>query len=168
MAGTRRPGPPPQPTEAKRRRGNPGHRPLPTTLVALAPVVLGEVVDPSDGSPGAELVRRLLQTAASTWVADPDRLGVLQLLHDGWNRRATLLDDIDRNGTSYASDSEKGGLRYYRRPEVVELESLEKRLTTWLSLLGLTPSDRSRLGVAEVKARSRLEDLRDRRRSRAG
>jgi hypothetical protein len=28
-----------------------------------------------------------------------------------------------------------------------------------LSLLGLTPSDRSKLGVAEVKARGKLEEL---------
>jgi phage terminase small subunit len=46
------------------------------------------------------------------------------------------------------------------------MDSAASRLTGWLSLLGLTPSDRSRLGVAEVKAKSRLEALRERRESR--
>ncbi len=41
-----------------------------------------------------------------------------------------------------------------------------KELGVCLSKLGLSPSDRSRLGVAEVKARSKLEELMDRRRTR--
>lgn len=60
----------------------------------------------------------------------------------------------------------QSGVRYYRRPETIALDELEKRIAAWLAALGLTPADRSRLGVAEVKARSKLEALRDRRASR--
>jgi hypothetical protein len=35
-----------------------------------------------------------------------------------------------------------------------------------LGLLGFTPTDRSRLGVAEVKAKSKLEELMERRANR--
>jgi hypothetical protein len=43
------------------------------------------------------------------------------------------------------------------------LRELEKNITNSLSLLGFTPTDRSRLGVAEVKAKSKLEELRAKR-----
>jgi hypothetical protein len=39
------------------------------------------------------------------------------------------------------------------------LRALETQLVAILSVLGLNPTDRSRLGVAEVKARGALEDL---------
>ena len=38
-----------------------------------------------------------------------------------------------------------------------------KEYRSCLSLLGLSPSDRARLGIAEVKARSKLEEMMDRR-----
>jgi hypothetical protein len=38
---------------------------------------------------------------------------------------------------------------------------LEKSISSNLGLLGFTPSDRTRLGLAEVKARSKLEALQD-------
>jgi hypothetical protein len=46
------------------------------------------------------------------------------------------------------------------------LRELEKNITNSLSLLGFTPTDRSRLGIAEVKAKSKLEELRARRDNR--
>lgn len=158
-----RTGRPPKPTELKRRLGNPGRRPLPSSnVIALAPVV-GQLVTPLADGDG--LVTALLDSAASAWIALPDRLTVLELVRTAWDRRALLLEDLRANGESYAAEGQSGR-RYYRRPEAVELESLEKRITTWLSLLGLTPTDRSRLGVAEVKARNRLEELQVRRATR--
>jgi hypothetical protein len=46
------------------------------------------------------------------------------------------------------------------------LRELDRQIVSNLSLLGFTPSDRSRLGVAEVKAKSRLEELMERRAAR--
>jgi len=46
------------------------------------------------------------------------------------------------------------------------LRELDRQIVSNLSLLGFTPSDRSRLGVAEVKAKSKLEELMERRASR--
>lgn len=46
------------------------------------------------------------------------------------------------------------------------LRQLDKQLVTNLSLLGFTPSDRSRLGLVQVKAKSKLEELMERRASR--
>ena len=46
------------------------------------------------------------------------------------------------------------------------LRQLDKQLVSNLSLLGFTPSDRSRLGLVEVKAKTKLEELMERRASR--
>jgi len=40
-----------------------------------------------------------------------------------------------------------------------QLNDLERLITSNLGLLGFTPSDRTRLGLAEVKAQSKLEEL---------
>jgi hypothetical protein len=42
------------------------------------------------------------------------------------------------------------------------LREIDKQIVSNMSLLGFSPSDRARLGVAEVKARSALEELRAR------
>jgi len=42
------------------------------------------------------------------------------------------------------------------------LRALDKQLVSNLSLLGFTPSDRSRLGLVEVKARGKLDELLER------
>lgn len=138
-------GRPPKPIEEKRRLGNPGKRRLPkANLVALAPVhVLPATPDPASGE---ELVARILETPASAWISEPDRLALLPLLAEAWDERKRLLVNP-----------------VYTPAFVSRLGQLERNLTTWLSLLGLTPTDRSRLGVAEVKARSKLEEIRARR-----
>ena len=48
----------------------------------------------------------------------------------------------------------------------MSLLETEKLIQTSLSLLGFTPSDRSKLGLAEVKAKSKLEELMERRANR--
>lgn len=156
-----RTGRPPKPTEQKRRLGNPGRRPLPkpADVIALSPVI---VVDHTPTPDGDGLVRTLLDGPAAKWIATTDR-PTLDLLRDAWDRRASLVAYLADHGYSYELDG-----RWLRRPEATELVEIEKRITTWLSLLGLTPSDRSRLGVAEVKAANRLEELQARRAARLG
>jgi hypothetical protein len=39
------------------------------------------------------------------------------------------------------------------------LRELDRQIISSLSLLGFTPSDRTKLGVAEVKAASKLDEL---------
>jgi hypothetical protein len=39
------------------------------------------------------------------------------------------------------------------------LRELDRQIVSQLSLLGFSPADRSKLGVAEVKAKSKLEEL---------
>jgi hypothetical protein len=53
-------------------------------------------------------------------------------------------------------------LQNNRTDERKALRELDRQLVANLSLLGFTPTDRSRLGVAEVKRQSKLEDLKAR------
>jgi len=46
------------------------------------------------------------------------------------------------------------------------LRELDRQIVSNLSLLGFSPADRSRLGVAEVKAASKLEELMQRKAQR--
>ena len=45
----------------------------------------------------------------------------------------------------------------------MSINEIEKLISSNLGLLGFTPTDRSRLGVAEVKATSKIEELMARR-----
>lgn len=156
-----RTGRPPKPLEAKRRIGNPGGRPLSAGLTVISPASVIVL----DGGPttGRELVDALLAGPAAAWIADPDRIALLELVAQAWDERTELR----KSARELPSDWTQG--RYV--PAVLtRLERVERNLTSWLSMLGLSPIDRSRLGVAEVKARTKLEELRARRagRSRAG
>jgi hypothetical protein len=130
-------GRPPVPTERKRRTGNPGKRPLPATteLVAVDPV------DPDvlDSAPRATLERGLLAGAA--WLADSDSPTVF-LARDALEFYA----DLRANPLSKPADVTAAG----------------KWVQSLFSELGFTPGERARLGLAEVKAVSKLEELRAR------
>lgn len=140
-------GRPPKPIEQKRLAGNPGKRPLPNGTLALLPSTY-EAVEPHRplGAPGLELWNKVWEMG-STWISPTSDAEILlitcELIDERWNLRATVM----REG----------------RPEDRKaLRDLDRQLINNLSLLGFSPTDRSRLGVAEVKARSKLEELRQR------
>ena len=144
-------GRPPKPTELKRKMGNPGRRPLPTlaTVTALQPASTA----PDHLTPKSqELWDKLRSTAF--WISNTDESN-LQLLCEKLDRRD------EYNAKLQASDfvlyTDKGYA--YANPLVGMISTIETEITKLFSLLGLTPTDRTRLGVAEVKARSALDEL---------
>lgn len=138
-------GRPPKPVELKRKLGNPGKRPLPTPVTILPAVSPGELGD----GPVAELLRT---SGAAAWIGPTD----LPLVH----HTERLLSDIE----TIRSVLDEG----LRAEAVTLFVALNKEFRSCLSLLGLSPTDRGRLGVAEVKARSKLEEMLDRRGRRDG
>jgi hypothetical protein len=66
-----------------------------------------------------------------------------EMVDERWNLRIKVMKDN--------RPEERRGLR-----------ELDKQLVNNLSLLGFSPTDRTRLGVAEVKRRSKLEELKQR------
>ena len=67
-----------------------------------------------------------------------------------------LGDDISRRW--YASPNGQ----IVTHPAVKQIEQMDAQCTAWLSLLGFTPSDRSRLGLAEIRVANELDQYRQR------
>ena len=157
-----RTGRPPTPTEVKRRRGTlRKDRMGPGPLTVLPAVVSIPREQPE--LDGRAFVQQILDAGAAAWISTSDQLGTLTLLREAWDERRALRRALMENPPS---DLPPKLLIGWYSTSRRELRDLEKQITTWLSLLGLTPTDRSRLGVAEVKARSKLEELADRRAAR--
>jgi len=142
-------GRPSKPIEQKRALGNPGRRPLPDeNAVQLIPAI-DAVPEPSRPllKYGRELWDRVWGMGV-TWISPNSDFEILlmtcELVDERWNLRIQVMQSGD--------PKQRRGLR-----------ELDRQIVSNLSLLGFTPSDRSRLGVAEVKARSKLEELMSRR-----
>ena len=141
-------GRPPKPIEQKRALGNPGRRPLPTegSLVLLPSMY--EVPEPPRPivTEAAKALWNRTWTMGQTWLSPQTDIELLlmtcEMVDERWNLRIKVLQDN--------RPEERKGLR-----------DLERQLVSNLSLLGFTPTDRSRLGVAEVKKVSKLEALRN-------
>jgi hypothetical protein len=128
------------PIEERRRLGNPQRRPIPGGgNLAAVPAIEARSWDLA---PDAALQRVL--GAGVGWLAESDAVQVALL----------------REALRVAADADRvGSLR--ERLEAIKVAS------SLLSELGFTPSARARLGLAEVKAMSRLEAMQAARRPRS-
>jgi hypothetical protein len=141
-------GRPPKPTEVKRKLGNPGGRKLPNQDVI-------QMFEPAVSLP--EPSRPLLKYGREFWdkvwfnglqwisVNTDSELLLMtcELVDERWNLRVRVMQSNDWR--------ERRALR-----------ELDDRIIRNLSLMGFTPADRSRLGVAEVRAISKMEALKRR------
>lgn len=137
------PGRPPKPTEQKRKLGNPGKRALPNgSALAAVPAISPEPVDLDP----TEVMAAVLE-AGKPWLATSDLLACV-LLRESIEERSSLRELVIQSGST---DARKA------------LRDLDKQIISQLSQLGFDPAARSRLGLAEVKAASTLEKLRQNR-----
>jgi hypothetical protein len=138
-------GRPPKPIEQKRALGNPGKRALPKTGEVVVLEQTGDIPEPPRPllKYGQELWDRVWSMGA-TWVSQKSDLELLvmtcEMIDERWNLRVKVMQSDDA--------AMRRGLR-----------ELDRQIVSNLSLLGFTPSDRARLGVAEVKVRSKLDEL---------
>jgi hypothetical protein len=138
-------GRPPKPIEQKRLLGNPGKRalPKPGDIIHLEQVF--EAPEPPRPllKYGQELWDRVWSMGA-TWISAKTDIELLvmtcEMIDERWNLRVKVMQTDEPRL--------RRGLR-----------ELDRQIVSNLSLLGFTPSDRSRLGVAEVKAVSKLREL---------
>lgn len=151
---------PPVPTERKRARGNPGKRALPNKATTLEISPIGEA-PPHLGEGGKAAWLGITKTAP--WIAASDG-GLLLQLCEKVDRRDKMREQLERN--SFVLVTDKG--YEYANPLVGMLSTVETDIVKIMSLLGLTPTDRTRLGLAEVKAQSTLEKMRQRRSEKEG
>jgi hypothetical protein len=136
-------GRPSKPVEQKRLLGNPGKRALPQNALAIAQVL----TTPEPSRPLLKYGRELWDKVwgmGATWISvntDSELLLMTcEMIDERWNLRVKVMQTDDARL--------RRGLR-----------ELDRQIISNLSLLGFTPADRSKLGVAEVKAISKLEEL---------
>jgi len=141
----------PTPIEKKRLLGNPGKRALPdiASTFAIAPLSL-----PPENLAGAGLAAWHEITSVAPWLGESDRESLV-LYCQKVERREQIVAKLE--ATDFILLTDKGYV--YANPLVSMLSTIETEMTKLLSLIGLTPADRSRLGLAEVKAASTLEKL---------
>lgn len=134
-------GRPPKPVEDHKRTGTfRPHRHGERGGLAAVPSTPPDLVE----LPAADVMGRILQDGV-VWLASTDTVA-LALVREALEERADVRERA------------LGGSSEARR----ELRELDKQIISQLSALGFDPAARSRLGLAEVKARSKLEDLRQR------
>lgn len=138
-------GRPAKPVEQKRRTGNPGKRALPN--LAEVQIIPAALTTPEPKRPLLKYGRELwdqVWEAGIGWISPATDHELLlmtcELVDERWNLRIRVMKDND--------NKERRGLR-----------ELDRQIVANLSLLGFSPADRSRLGVAEVKAQSKLEKI---------
>lgn len=142
-------GRPAKPIEQKRLLGNPGKRALPDSQSLDVLPMAHEAPEPHRPllTHGRELWDRVWNSGIA-WISPDTDVELLlmtcEMVDERWNLRIKVM----------SSDN----MQMARR-----LDNLTRLIVGNLSLLGFSPSDRARLGVAEVKRISKIEELRRRR-----
>ena len=168
-------GRPPKPIEVKRRNGNPGQRKLPDKdkTIALAPVTDVPPVPISLAETGRSMWAHIWGGPAKAWLApEVDYIRVQTV--------CKLSDDI----AGYQSDlAQMGnlleepivtptglvvGTKIVPNPLVKMRNDALKILDRELTSLAFDPVSRARLGLAEVKRQSKLEELLGKRNEASG
>ena len=142
---------PPKPLEQKRKLGNPGKRGLPDSA-ELMPLEGGyiEPFRPLEFA-GKQLWDSVFQYG-ELWISRRTDVHLLLMTCEQLDRREQLRSEIVEKGLD--------------RTLIMSLNETEKLISSNLGQLGFTPSERTRLGLAEVKRESKLEQLRAQRERR--
>ena len=138
---------PPKPIEQKRLTGNPGKRAMPKDGQL---VVMPQVENPKPLRPLGKTGTAFWDEAwgkGQLWLGRTDKW-LVQLTAEMLDEREVLRKAVMTNAK--AEDSWRD-----RR----QLRDLERSIVSNLSLLAWTPVDRSRYGLAEVKAKSKLAEF---------
>jgi len=145
-------GRPPKPTEQKRKNGNPGQRKLPDlkNVISLPPIKGDAPLHLSDA--GQKMWADV--RAMAPWIANTDGKLLIELC-EKMDKKYELKEKLA--ATDYVLFTDKGYA--YANPLFGMLNTVENDIVKLLSLLGLTPVDRSKLGVAEVTTKGKLAQL---------
>lgn len=141
-----------KPNEVKRKNGNPGKQKLPDlkNVIALPQIKSDAPIHLSDN--GKKLWSDVREMAP--WIANTDGKLLIELC-EKMDKKYELRDKLA--ATDYVLFTDKGYA--YANPLFGMLNTVEGDIIKLLSLLGLTPIDRSKLGVAEVTTKGKLAQL---------
>jgi P27 family predicted phage terminase small subunit len=169
MARTGRPS---KPVEVKRRTGNPGKRRLPVPKVTI-PGALELPTFP----PGLPEVSRQMWTNvwtyAKAWISPTFDQPMVETACRQWAELSEFRSLVAEHGALLKEPitTPTGlvvGERLVANPAVRMLRDAEKSFHSTMSALGIPPTDRARLGLVQIKAESKLEQLARMRTERMG
>lgn len=154
-----------KPTEQKRLTGrsstrDAGGRTLPEPVVVLAASNTPPKPPESLGGTGREVWSRLW-IAGQAWLSTTTDSDVLTRLCEAHDEREAMREQIAQDG--FMVEGSRGQLRPH--PLLSHVRALEGQMTIWETVCGFTPAARSKLGYAEVKRVSKLDELMTRRRN---
>jgi len=139
-------GRPNKPAELKLLQGNPGQHKI--KVSNTAPVVVygpKEPIRPLDWA-GKQLWDDVAN-AGELWIGQTD-IQLLQMVCEQLDRKVRIESHIVEHPDEWHMFK--------------QLNDLERLITNNLSLLGFTPSDRTKLGLVSVKTKSKLQELLER------
>jgi len=139
---------PPKPLEQKRKIGNPGKRGLPKSEDLIQ--IEGGYIQPFRPLEyaGQQLWDSVFKHG-ELWISQRTDVHLLLMTCEQLDRRETLRSALVEKPED--------------RPLIMSLNETEKLIASNLGQLGFTPAERTRLGLAEVKRQSKLEELRAKR-----
>jgi P27 family predicted phage terminase small subunit len=160
----RRSGRPPKPIEVHRRNGNPSKKNLPAVPVpefALAVVNDDELPEPP---------KTLSEFGRAYWLmfwdegrrhlSEKHDAALIERLCLAFDQVARIEQWLGTDVTRWFYETANGQL--VTHPLIKQKSELNAQITAWLSLLGFTPSDRARLGLAEIRVANELDQFRRR------
>jgi P27 family predicted phage terminase small subunit len=158
-ANTGRPmGRPPAPKERTKKPHPTTDAPhLPgSTSIPMAPVGLYD-----DGL----ILWNHIWTAGKQWLSPESDRTMIEMLCRAHDEAENIRRGIWEGHIARFYETANGQI--VTHPMVNQLKELRTQMTTWLSAIGFSPSDRARLGLAEVRVRDELDELAQRRAQRA-
>jgi P27 family predicted phage terminase small subunit len=147
-------GRPAKPVERKRKAGNPGKRRLPAPARAEL-VAAGVPPTPRDLGPAGTQAWTRIWTAGADWLSPSTDFDFLVLIAEAYDTRALIKQALESEPVFGTTD--KGFIHVH--PGYAALRNTDAQIARWLGLCGFTPSDRTRLGLAEVKRQTNLAAL---------
>lgn len=141
------------PVERKRVLGNPGGRPLPQPIGYLE--AAEEIPEPPEHlkEHGLEVWNRVWRSA-SAWISPTTDIAIMIRYAETYDLREELKSQIADEGLTVVT---KTSVRPH--PLLSVLKETDAALTKYESLLGLTPADRGKMGLTEVKTRTGVASL---------
>ena len=153
-----------EPIEKKRLRGARIRNNLPAVPVpefALAVVNDGELPEPpATLSEFGRAYWLMFWDAGRRHLSEKHDAALIERLCIGFDQVARIEAWLGTDVTKWFYETANGQL--VTHPLIKQKGELNAQLTAWLSLLGFTPSDRARLGLAEIRVANELDAFRRR------
>lgn len=155
------------PVERHRAAGNPSKKNLPAAPMAGVGIPAATKLPraPRRLDVNGRRAWRAIWAGARSWLSP--QLDAIAVESAAWDYQLAckLRDDLSSGEIPKWTSNEAG--RLFAHPAVAQLASLEARIVAWSAQLGLNPSDRARLGLAQVRVQDEDDELTRRRADRA-